>query len=177
MAEDPSAEPRSPGIFAEVGMVRDVHTLAHMFRGLFVSMALIVIAGCSAGAVDEESEAPAEEATADALSSPSAVLDEARADGLVGETARGYLAAAPGVAPSRDLKATIGDINIKRRAIYTDLAVRRSVTVETVAHAFACELFATRVPIGQRYEDQSGTWRTHTAAEPMAMPSFCPSGD
>lgn len=140
-----------------------------MFARLASILAVVTLAACAA----EQSDDGGAVAADDALSTPDPAVEQARADGVVGEQATGYLAVVPGQTASRDLSARVADINIKRRAIYTQLSVERHVTVQTVAHAFACQLFATRVAVNQSYQDEDGVWRTRTAAAPMVMPSFC----
>ena len=100
-------------------------------------------------------------------------VEQARAAGLVGEQADGYLgivSAAPG-----DLKARVDQINIKRRALYTQTASERGVTVDSMAAATACELFQSRVGPNQAYRDESGSWRKRNGSDPVKRPSFCGS--
>src|SRR3546814_5312536 len=80
------------------------------------------------------------------------VVEQARAQGVVGEQADGYLGFAKSAAG--DLKSRVDAINIKRRAFYTDLAAKRGVTVQEVAAATACELFQTRVVPGEAYRSE-----------------------
>jgi hypothetical protein len=44
-----------------------------------------------------------------------------------------------------------------------------------MAAAVACQIFAQRIQVGERYRDQSGQWRARTAGQSVAMPTFCPS--
>jgi uncharacterized protein len=94
-----------------------------------------------------------------------------RASGLVGEQADGYLglvAAAPA-----DVRAQMEQVNIQRRAAYTRLATQRGATIEEVAAATACQLFASRVGPGQYYRLPDGVWRRRNASEPVPRPSHC----
>jgi len=102
-----------------------------------------------------------------------AVVEAARSSGYAGEQADGYLGVVkPGGAS--DLQARVDAINIQRRAIFTDTAsAKPGVTVADVGAAAACQQFRTRVAIGHFYRDQAGRWRQHTAAAPVAIPSFC----
>src|SRR3546814_19880039 len=61
------------------------------------------------------------------------VVEQARAQGVVGEQADGYLGFAHSAAGG--LKSRVDAINITRRAFYTDLAAQRGVTVQEVAAA------------------------------------------
>lgn len=101
------------------------------------------------------------------------VVEKARDAGLVGEQADGYLGF-PKANPSADLKARVDQINIKRKAIYTDLSGKRGVTVNEVGAATACQLLASRVEPGEFYRDEAGNWRQRAAGQAVAMPSFCP---
>lgn len=98
------------------------------------------------------------------------VVEQARASGIVGEQADGYLGFAK--TPPADLKSRVDAINIKRRAIYTDLAAQRGVTVQEVAAATACQLFQTRVAPGEAYRSEAGIWATRNGA--VQKPSYCP---
>ena len=103
------------------------------------------------------------------------VVAQARAAGQVGEQADGYLGYVPGASASADVRSHVDQINIRRRALYTSRAEQRSVSVNEMAAAVACEIFQGRIAMGERYRDQGGQWRQRTASQPVAMPSFCPS--
>lgn len=103
-----------------------------------------------------------------------AVINQARASGLIGEQADGYLGFAPGARISADLRGRVDQINIQRRALYTRRASERSVSVNEMAAAVACEVFQNRIAVGERYRDEGGQWRQRTETQPVAMPSFCP---
>jgi hypothetical protein len=117
-------------------------------------------------------------AAALALAAPSwaqdAAIAQARAAGLVGEQADGYLGFVPGASISADLRGRVDQNNIQRRTLYTRRAAERSVSVNEMAAAVACEVFANRIAMGERYRDEAGQWRQRTAAQPVAVPSFCP---
>lgn len=100
---------------------------------------------------------------------------QARAAGVIGEQADGFLGVVSGQSASADVRARIDQINIQRRAVYTRRAGERGVTVNEMAAAVACEVFSGRIAVGEYYRDERGTWRQRTAAQPVAMPSFCPS--
>lgn len=102
------------------------------------------------------------------------VVNAARASGLIGEQADGYLGYAPGAQISADLRGRVDQINIQRRALYTRRAAERNVSVNEMAAAVACEVFRTRIAVGERYRDELGQWRRHTETDPVAVPSFCP---
>lgn len=95
-----------------------------------------------------------------------------RASGMAGEQADGYLGVPPGASVDAATRARIDQINIRRRAYYTELAAKRGVTVNDVGAATACELFQTKVDQGQWYRSEAGQW-IRRGAEPIAMPSYC----
>jgi uncharacterized protein YdbL (DUF1318 family) len=102
------------------------------------------------------------------------VVNAARASGLIGEQADGYLGYVPGAQISADLRGRVDQINIQRRALYTRRAAERSVSVNEMAAAVACEVFRSRISVGERYRDEVGQWRRRTETEPVIVPSFCP---
>jgi len=59
-------------------------------------------------------------------------LQSAKAQGLVGETASGYLSAVK--AASNEVKALIQDINSKRKQVYAQIAKRNGTTLSAVEH-------------------------------------------
>jgi hypothetical protein len=95
-----------------------------------------------------------------------------RASGLVGEQADGYLGLAESGA-SANVRAQMESINIQRRAAYTQLAAQRGATIEEVAAATACQLFAHRVGPNQYYRLTDGIWRRRNGNEPVPLPSHC----
>ena len=110
--------------------------------------------------------------TAYALAAQSdAAAAQLRASGLVGEQADGYLGLVGSA--SADVRAQVDAINIQRRAYYTDLAGRRGATIEEVAAATACSLFASRVGPGQYYRLPDGVWRRRNGSEPVPRPDHC----
>jgi uncharacterized protein YdbL (DUF1318 family) len=94
-----------------------------------------------------------------------------RASGHAGEQADGYLGLVD-TAPA-DVRAQMEQVNIQRRAAYTQLASQRNATIEEVAAATACQLFATRVGPGQYYRLPDGVWRRRNGSEPVPRPSHC----
>ncbi len=94
-----------------------------------------------------------------------------RATGQVGEQADGYLGLV-GSAPA-NIRSQMDAINIQRRAYYTQLAQRRSATIEEVAAATACEIFASRIQPNQYYRLTDGVWRQRNGSEPVPRPSHC----
>ncbi|MDB5662120.1 MAG: hypothetical protein JWM38_2674 [Sphingomonas bacterium] len=102
-----------------------------------------------------------------------AVVASARAAGIVGEQADGYLGFAK--TPPADVKAAVDATNIKRRAIYTEIAGKPGsvATVQEVAAARGCEQLARRVAPGQPYRlTPSGAWQVRGDG-PIALPAVC----
>jgi uncharacterized protein YdbL (DUF1318 family) len=127
-------------------------------------MKRIVLAALAAGALFA---APAFGQAADPIA-------QARAAGQIGEQTDGYLGFVPGASISADLRGRVNQVNIQRRAVYTRRAEARSVSVEEVAYAVACDVYENRIAIGERYRTEAGQWRTRTASEPAEKGSRCP---
>lgn len=106
------------------------------------------------------------------LLAQSSLLSTALANGAVGEQADGYLGFRD--TPSEALRAEIDAINIKRRAVYTQLAGQRGVTVKDVGATVGCETLKSRVGVGRTYLLPDGVWRVK-GAEPIALPPYCGS--
>ncbi|WP_287980506.1 YdbL family protein [Sphingomonas sp.] len=83
----------------------------------------------------------------------------ARAAKQVGEQPDGYLGVVGGGSPA--LQAMVRDINIKRKAAYTQSAQANGSTVEQFAFTTGCNLVA-RVPVGEMYKTPSGQWKENT---------------
>jgi uncharacterized protein YdbL (DUF1318 family) len=65
------------------------------------------------------------------LAAHAVTLEEAKAQGLVGEDASGYLAAVSSK-PDRDVRALVADVNAKRRAEYERIAEDNGIDVADV---------------------------------------------
>ena len=87
----------------------------------------------------------------------------ARDAGQIGEKPDGYLGFV--TAPTPALRAMVEDINIKRKAAYTERAVATGATIEEYAFTNGCNLIAN-TKLGEKYQGPDGTWRTRTAAAP-----------
>ena len=88
----------------------------------------------------------------------------ARSAGQVGEKADGYLGFPS--APGADLRALVEDLNIKRRAVYSEKAQAAGATVEEYAFTSGCRLIAQTAP-GEKYEGPGGSWLTRSSAPPQ----------
>lgn len=90
--------------------------------------------------------------------------------GIVGERYDGYLGFA--TSPTAEVRRQAGAVNIERRALYTDLAVRRRVSPGAVGLATGCALLQ-RLSVGQSYMLQDGVWRRLQAGESAPHPDYC----
>ena len=97
-------------------------------------------------------------------------VSAAMAAGEVGERADGYLGIRGSV--GGDVRAEVEQINIKRRALYTQRAQQRGVAVEAIAVATGCQALQ-RVGVGQAY-DSGGGWAVRGAGDPAPKPGNCP---
>jgi len=94
----------------------------------------------------------------------------ARAAGQIGEKMDGYLGFVS--SPSASLKALVDDLNIKRRAVYSQKAAAANATVEEYAFTSGCQLIAQTAP-GEKYQGPGGAWLTRTSSPPQRDPR-CP---
>jgi len=74
------------------------------------------------------------------LSAAAMDLQEAKAKGLVGEVANGYLAS-PKENPDADIRALIQDVNAKRKSKYQELAKAQGVPLSTIEKLAAEKTF------------------------------------
>jgi uncharacterized protein YdbL (DUF1318 family) len=105
-----------------------------------------------------------------ALAQESVVIAQGKQAGVVGERYDGFHGYLEGA--NEQARRQVGANNIKRRVLYTDLAVRRKATVQEVGITAGCELLAT-VKVGETYMLGDGKWRRRGAADPAPVPSYC----
>ncbi len=91
----------------------------------------------------------------------------ARAAGEVGEQPDGYLGIVG--AATAELRGIVNNINIQRKAAYTQKAAASGATVEQMAFTSGCNLIA-QTASGEKYRDPSGTWHTRGAGAPIRDP-------
>lgn len=101
-----------------------------------------------------------------------AIVVAAIREGKAGERYDGYLDFVG--TPDEALRRAIGEINIRRRALYIDLGARRRIAPREVGIATACKLFL-RVPEGGAYQLADGAWRTRSIEAPLTLPDYCPN--
>jgi len=103
-------------------------------------------------------------------SAQTTALDAARQGGMIGERFDGYMGYA--AAPSAMLRSQVETINIRRRALYHDLAARKGVSPQEVGITAGCQLLA-RVGVGQAYMLNDGAWRRRAAGQAAPRPAYC----
>jgi len=86
-----------------------------------------------------------------------AVVDAAKSEGLIGETAGGYLAVIS--TASRDVINAMNEINIRRKSLYTKLARQQNVQIDVVA-AVTAEKVRAKAKSGEKFLDKNGSWVT-----------------
>jgi uncharacterized protein YdbL (DUF1318 family) len=97
--------------------------------------------------------------------------DAARAAGQIGEQIDGYLGFVGSPTPA--LRALVEDINIKRRAAYSEKAQAAKATLKDYAFTSGCLLISRTKP-GEMYQGPDGsTWLKRDASPPQRHPS-CP---
>ena len=83
-------------------------------------------------------------------------LQDAKAQGLLGEQPNGYLGLVKANAPA-EVKALMGQINTKRKQAYQSIA-KRNHTQLKVVEALAGKKAIERTPRGQYIRQPSGRW-------------------
>jgi uncharacterized protein YdbL (DUF1318 family) len=98
------------------------------------------------------------------------MVDQARAQGTVGERYDGYMGVVGG--GSAALRSQVGAINIKRRSLYSSLAARKGASPQEVGLTAGCQLLA-RVAVGQAYMLSDGQWRRRAPGQGSVAPAYC----
>jgi len=108
-----------------------------------------------------------------AQNGPDPVLAQARTSGVIGEGRDGYVAIVDSSA-NADIQARVQSLNTRRRAAFTRRATNNPpATVEEMAIAFACEVYATQISPGELYQAADGSWQTRTSAPPPPPSATC----
>ena len=94
----------------------------------------------------------------------------ARSAGQVGERMDGYLGIV--VAETPALRRIVNDINIQRRAVYSERAKATNATIEEYAFTAGCQAILATVS-GEKYQAPDGSWQTRGANAPLRDPR-CP---
>ncbi|MBR0553664.1 YdbL family protein [Stakelama marina] len=95
----------------------------------------------------------------------------ARKAGTVGERPDGYLGIVGSATP--ELRKLVNDINIQRRAVYTQAAQAQNTTLEQAAFVGGCKAIQRTSP-GEKYMTPSGQWTTRGSGAPQ-LDSSCPN--
>ena len=97
-------------------------------------------------------------------------VNAARQAGIVGERYDGFLGLA--VAPPPAVRSQVATINIRRRALYNNLAISKGVAPQEVGITAGCQLLA-RVQVGEAYLLADGRWRRRLAGQAAPIPDYC----
>lgn len=82
-------------------------------------------------------------------------LQSARANGSVGETTKGYIAA---VKPSAEVNALVAEVNAKRRQEYSKISAANGQGVDVVG-TIAAEQIINNLAPGSLYQAADGSWK------------------
>jgi uncharacterized protein YdbL (DUF1318 family) len=114
-------------------------------------IAAALIAGATLSAV-----VIATPASADLVASK-ALVDAAKAKGIVGEKSNGYL---DFVAASSDagLKAAVDEINAGRHDVYAQAAAKNGVSADAAGQSAFSNVIFPKLPAGEFYQNAAGAW-------------------
>ena len=104
----------------------------------------------------------------------SSSLQQARAEGVVGERFDGYLGYAR-EPEGNGARVQAEAVNIRRRALYASFGARRGVSPQEVGITAGCTLLA-RVQVGESYMLSDGVWRRRGAGQAAPVPDYCTGG-
>ena len=116
---------------------------------LLVSACLLALTG-GAGIVHPAFDSPAVAQAAGELR-----LRDGRAQGLVGETARGYIA--PVASPTPQVTRLVNRINDARRQRYEEVAREKGIPLSEVEKLAAKKIYE-RLPSGAKVQGSGGNW-------------------
>lgn len=86
-----------------------------------------------------------------------ALIDQAKAECVIGEQADGYLGIVDASKADAALRREVDSINMQRKAAYGRLAERNGVTIDAAAKLTA-EKLMNQAPSGHCIRDESGSW-------------------
>ena len=109
-------------------------------------------------------------AVADVAAGALAAVGAAEARGEVGERFDGFLGFA--VSASNALRHDVAGLNIRRRALYNDLAARRGVSPAEVGITAGCSLIP-RTAVGEAYLLNDNVWRRRASGQSAPRPDYC----
>lgn len=105
--------------------------------------------------------------TTAAMAQRDPAYESARKSGQVGEQTDGYLGIIG--SPTAAVRDMVRDINIKRKAAYTERASATGSTVEQFAFTSGCNLISKTQP-GEKYQAPDGSWQTRDESAPQRDP-------
>ncbi|MDZ4362919.1 YdbL family protein [Brevundimonas sp.] len=117
---------------------------AMTFRKFFVVGAAVVALGVAAGAAFAQDD------------TQKAAIDAAKAQGVVGEQADGYLGIRTTASP--ELRAAVEATNAGRRQVYARTATTTGVATEVAAARMFEGQLLPRISSGQWYRNAQGQW-------------------
>lgn len=91
-------------------------------------------------------------------SSAKATVDSAKARGEIGEQIDGYLGVVDGASPSSAVRNAMAEINIARKAVYTEAAASSSQPPSVFAQLTG-EKQIKKAPSGHYVKDATGVWK------------------
>ena len=91
-------------------------------------------------------------------SSAKSTVDSAKARGEIGEQIEGYLGVVDGASPSSAVKNAMAEINIARKAVYTEAASNSGQPASVFAQLTG-EKQIKKAPSGQFVKDATGVWK------------------
>ncbi|MCA9471586.1 MAG: YdbL family protein [Nitrospirales bacterium] len=86
-----------------------------------------------------------------------ATLEDAKAQGYLGETSSGYLGLVTPSAPA-DVKALMNEVNQKRKVKYEEIAKRNKTSLNAV-EALAAKTAISKTQAGHYIQRPDGTWQ------------------
>ena len=92
------------------------------------------------------------------LSTAKATVDAAKARGEIGEQIDGYLGVVVGAAPSSAVRNAMAEINIARKAVYTEVSAGSGQSAAVFAQLTG-EKQIKKASSGQFVKDASGVWK------------------
>ena len=90
--------------------------------------------------------------------SAKAAVDAAKAAGVVGEQADGFLGFVNAGAASADVKAAVSEINAGRRQLYAQAAAKNGVTPAAAGAAAFRSVVQGLLKPGEFYQNTAGAW-------------------
>ena len=86
-----------------------------------------------------------------------ALVDAAKARGIVGERTNGYLGFV-GAASDAALKAAVDEINAGRHDVYAQAAAKNGVSIDAAGQSAFTNVIFPKLPAGDYYQNAAGAW-------------------